>query len=131
MLTALASAGYPLAILSTTGSRVPALLEAVLASEAFDLVLVGDDVADTPDRSRTLLATGERLEVDSGQIALITGALAGLTSGDAAGMPTGAALWSLADSEARGRFRARLAKHAPEWVFEAPADVTRQFAPWC
>lgn len=131
MLTALASAGYPLAILATAGNGMPRLLEPILPPGAFEVVLVEDDVVDASDRSRRLIAAGERLEIDSGQIALIASSAASLSAGRAVGMPTGAALWSLPDPLAREGFLARSGEHAPKWVFEAPADVTRQFARWC
>ena len=67
-----------------------------------------------------------RLAPPASGVAYVSGLPARLAKGRAAGMPIGVALWTRA-----GDHRAELAKLAPEWEFEKPADVTREFAKWC
>lgn len=112
MVAALAAAGYRMGIVAEDG---PA--DAAFPIELFEVVVTA---AQGPATAAGRLAT------PASGVAYVSGLPARLAKGRAAGMPIGVALWTSA-----GDHRAELAKLAPEWEFEKPADVTREFAKWC
>lgn len=131
MLAALASAGYPLGIVTGKGRRIWNIAECAFPSGMFDIVITEDDVRRPKPDPEGLLAAAERLSVDPARVVFIGDSLSDLAAGRAAGMPVGAALWPKTEPQDRQSFLEDVGRYAPEWLFELPSDVTRAFAHWC
>jgi pyrophosphatase PpaX len=131
MLTALASAGYPLGIVTGKGRRIWSVTESAFTSGLFDVVITEDDVQHPKPDPEGLLAAAAALGVEPARVAFIGDSASDLQAGRAAGMSVGAALWPKTELADREAFLARISDLAPHWLFEKPADVTREFARWC
>ena len=131
MLAALAAAGYPLGIVTGKGRRLWQVTEAVFAPQLFGVVVTEDDVRAAKPDPEGLIAAAEALRIAPARIVYVGDSVADLAAGRAAGMSVGAALWAKTDPMDRDGFLAAIAEHAPDWIFERPAEVTRALAPWC
>ena len=131
MLTALASAGYPLGIVTGKGRRVWDLTEPAFAPRLFEVVITEDDVTHAKPNPEGLRAAAAALAIEPERIAFIGGSHTDFAAGRAAGMSIGGALWPKTEPSDRESFLATIGEFSPDWLFERPADVTREFVKWC
>lgn len=131
MLAILASAGYPLGIVSGRDREFWRMTAAILPPEIFEVVITKEEVVLPQPHAEGLLAAAAALSIDPARIAFIGGAETDLLAGCAAGMAVGAALWARTDTNDRGSFLGSISEPPLHWLFERPADVTREFVHWC
>lgn len=131
MLAALRSASIPLGIVTGKGRTAWELTARRLGLESFDAVVTESDVArPKPDPEGLRLAL-EQLSIAPESAVYIGDSISDLEAGRRAGMAVAAALWPKTGPGEKTRFQEAVGEHAPEWLFERPADVSRTFAPWC
>lgn len=131
MLAALRSAGYPLGIVTGKGRVAWELTERELALGPFDVVVTDDDVSAAKPDPEGLLAAARALGADPAGMVYVGDSEGDMGAGRAAGMRIAAVLWPKTAPGEPERFLERVRGHAPDWVFDHPADLTRAFAGWC
>jgi pyrophosphatase PpaX len=131
MLRALRSAAIPLGVVTSKGRTAWEVTLRHLDLGRFPVVVTEDDVRQPKPHPEGLLRAARELEVDPSGAVYIGDSHGDLEAGRAAGMPVAAALWPKTAPGEREAFLESIASLRPRWVFERPADVTREFAGWC
>lgn len=131
MLAALRSAGYPLGIVTGKGRHAWEITGREIDLGAFDVVVTDDDVGAAKPSPEGLLAAARALGADPARIVYVGDSEGDMAAGRAAGMRIAAVLWPKTAPGEPERFLEHVRDHAPDWVFDRPADLTRAFAGWC
>lgn len=131
MLAGLRSAGVRLGVVTGKGRFAWDTTTAQIDLGAFEVVVTDDDVEAPKPHPGGLLAAAAGLGVEPGRAVYIGDSAGDLKAGRLAGMRVGAAVWPKTDPADRAHFMTEAADHAPDWIFERPAHVVREFAAWC
>jgi HAD superfamily hydrolase (TIGR01509 family) len=131
MLTALRSAGLATGIVTGKGRRAWEVTEAALALGPWAAVVTEDEAGHPKPHPGGLFAAAREMGVKPGAVVYVGDSAVDMEAGRAAGMRTAAALWAKTEPGEADRFLAQVARHAPDWSFHHPADLTRAFAAWC
>jgi len=131
MLAALRGAGYPLGIVTGKSRPVWEITDRELALGPFAVVVTDDEVRAPKPDPEGLLAAAAALGVEPARLAYVGDSAEDLRAGRGAGMRVGAALWAKTAPGERERFLEAVREHAPDWVFERPAELTGALASWC
>jgi pyrophosphatase PpaX len=131
MLAALRSAAIPLGVVTGKGRQAWEVTRHAIDLGAFDVVVTEDDVDQPkPDPAGLQLAL-DALRVEPAAAVYIGDSVTDLEAGRKAGMRVAGALWPKTAPGEPERFVGEIQHLEPDWVFERPADLVRQFARWC
>jgi pyrophosphatase PpaX len=131
MLRALRLASVPLGVVTSKGRAAWEVTLRHLALGEFPVVITEDDVREPKPHPEGLLRAARELGVGPSGAVYIGDSRGDLEAGRAAGMRVGAALWPKTAPGEREAFLEAIGPLQPEWLFDRPADVTREFAGWC
>jgi HAD superfamily hydrolase (TIGR01549 family) len=131
MLAGLRSAGYRLGVVTGKGRDTWNTTRDALGLDGFEVVVTEDDVDQPKPDPAGLIQALQALRVEPGAAVYIGDALSDLEAGRRAGTRVAAALWPKTEPADREGFLEQIRPLEPDWVFERPADLVREWARWC
>ena len=131
MLAALHSGGVRLGIVTGKGRSAWETTERNLELGRFEVVVTDDDVRRPKPDPEGVLAALAALGVPPAEALYVGDSAGDLRAGRSAGTRVAASLWPKTAPGERDAFLEEVLPLAPDWSFERPADLTREFVRWC